>query len=673
MTENDNERFMPKGARSAENVSTESKDTHAADSRQELISEAGKSEAKDSPIDTYDYFRRREEKVEAEKRDEQTASDHEAENLHTYLSNEGQSGSGGNKGNNGEHNHIDGHSYSGNGNSKSGLWWKLLLVGAVCLILGIAGGYYYKVISRPFMTAEQKQREEISRLMYDKLGSVAFLVQQEYVDELSMDTIAQMAITGLMSSLDPHSTYIPKEELQATNEELEGEFSGVGVSFLIYEDSIAVIDAIKGGPAAKVGVQAGDRIVSADGKKLSNVKITTEDVFKSLRGKDGTTVRLTVKRPSTNKTLTFDVKRGAVPVKSVDAYYLMDDGKTGYVKISSFSVNTYAETLSALAKLSAEGASQFVLDLRDNPGGFMDQASLIANEFLKSGQRIVYTKARSKENVLNIKADGSGSFQKQPVAVIINENSASASEILAGAIQDNDRGVIVGRRSYGKGLVQNQFDTPEGGALRLTVARYYTPSGRSIQKEYTLGAQDEYAEDLYNRYTHGELFSADSIKFDKTKIYKTLSGRKVYGGGGIMPDIFVPEDTSRYNSYYIKAVGNGYVPQFAFKMADAYRSLSKAVKTPAHLVRILPSDSKLLESFANYAEEKGLPAAWYYINQSAGMLLNKIRAFISRDLKDDNWFYRFYNYDDTTVKQAVEALKLKSLPKEPTVKGAPVR
>lgn len=298
----------------------------------------------------------------------------------------------------------------------------------------------------------------------------------------------------------------------------------------------------------------------------------------------------------------------------------------------------------------------------------MDQAVMIANEFLPVGRGIVYTKARRKENEMNILADGTGAFQKSKVAVIIDENSASASEIIAGAFQDNDRGVIVGRRSFGKGLVQNQFDIAGGGALRLTVARYFTPSGRSIQKDYKLGDKDSYSEDLLSRYSHGELFNADSIKLDKTKLFKTVGGRSVYGGGGIMPDIFVPEDTSSYTPYYIDAMNSGLIMNFAFKIADTYRPLLKNVRTEEQLFRIVPDDSRLLSAFVEYAEENGLPGAWFYINMSRDMIVNKIKAFIARDILNDNLFFKYYNLDDTTLMRAIEALDDESLPTEPQMR-----
>ena len=549
------------------------------------------------------------------------------------------------------------------GKSNAWLYIGLPLIGVICLVIGLVLGS--KLSIGLFKSEEEKQKELVNQKLIEKLGPALYTVRNEYVDELSLDTLIDKALSGLMNSLDPHSVYIPASQLSKVNEELEGEFSGVGVSFIVYNDSIAVIDVIEGGPAERVGLQRGDRIVSANGINLTGKEITSDSVFKTLRGKQGTNVAMKIVRPGQSGVKDINVTRGAVPVKSVDAAYIMEDGKTGYLKISSFTVNTYAETLYALSRLKRAGAEEFVIDLRGNPGGFMDQAILIANEFLPAGRGIVYTKARRKENETNVKADGTGAFQNNKIAILIDESSASASEILAGAIQDNDRGVVVGRRSFGKGLVQNQFNDVGGGALRLTVARYFTPSGRSIQKEYTLGNHEAYAEDLLDRYNNGELFNADSIKFDKSKTYKTVGGRTVYGGGGIMPDIFVPEDTISYTPYYIKAMNSGLLMNFAFKIADTYRPLLKNVTTEQQLFRIIPTDSKLLSAFVEYAEKNGLPAAWYYINQSADMIVNKIKAFVARDILSDDLFYKMFNKDDSTLKKATEALKDNRLPNEP--------
>ncbi len=499
----------------------------------------------------------------------------------------------------------------------------------------------------------------------DKLVRALRLIQEQYVDTISQDELADMALRSILESLDPHSEYIPREELVKVNEDLSGSFSGVGISFQLVADSVTVVDVITGGPAEKLGILAGDRVISANGVNLTGPEVTNEDVFKNLRGKKGTKVELEIKRPNSPKIHKYTVTRGDIPVHSVDAAYLMDDGQTAYIKLSNFTANTYKEFMSAALKLIGEGAQGLVLDLRGNPGGYMDQAVLIANEFLPSGRKIVFTKARSQENRMEAVADGTGMLKKLPVAVLINEYSASASEIIAGAIQDNDRGVVVGRRSFGKGLVQSQIELPDQSAIRLTVARYYTPSGRCIQKEYAIGESLDYDMDILNRYDHGEFYHLDSIKMDKSKAFRTLKGRKVYGGGGIMPDYFVPEDTVSVTSYFINVSNAGLFQQYAMSLADRYRPLMRGIKSAEHLLSILPDDEKLLEDFANFAEVRGVPAQWYYIDISRPLILGQIKAFAVRDLLDYNQFYKVFNATDRTIRVALDVLKSGKLPASP--------
>ena len=447
----------------------------------------------------------------------------------------------------------------------------------------------------------------------DKLSRALQLIKEQYVDTVNEDRLMDMALTSLFKSLDPHSEYIPASDLQSVNEDLEGSFSGVGISFQIVADTVTVIDAIVGGPAEKLGIMAGDRIISADGEPLAGPAVTNEDVFRLLRGKKGTVVDLEIKRQNSPNSTHFSVTRADIPVNTVDAAYLLDDRMTGYIKLSKFTPSSYTEFMDAMLRLQAEGAKSLILDLRDNPGGYMDQAILIANQFLPANRKIVFTKARTADNRMSAISDGTGILTRMPVAVLINEYSASASEIIAGAIQDNDRGPVVGRRSYGKGLVQTQATLPDNSAIRLTVARYYTPSGRSIQKEYKIGDVISYEMDIMNRYKRGEFFYMDSIQLDRTRPFRTKGGRTVYGGGGIMPDYFVPEDTTYITSYYIGVNNAGLIQQYSFMLADRYRSLARGMKSASQVVRLLPSDDLLLEGFADYAESKGMPAQWYYI------------------------------------------------------------
>ncbi|MCM1319058.1 MAG: S41 family peptidase [Muribaculaceae bacterium] len=502
----------------------------------------------------------------------------------------------------------------------------------------------------------------------DKLSQVMEIIREQYVDSVSDDELMDMAIAALFQSLDPHSEYIPAAELEAVNEDLQGTFSGVGISFQIVGDTVTVVEAIVGGPAEKMGIMAGDRIISANGESLAGPDVKNDDVFRLLRGKKGTKVSLKVKRPNSSIIGTYDIIRDDIPVNSVDAAYILDDGKTGYIKLSKFTRTTYSEFLQAALKLVSQGAQSFMLDLRNNPGGYMDQAILIANQFLPKNSNIVYTKARTADNRMQSTADGSGMFQKMPLAVLINEYSASASEIIAGAIQDNDRGLVIGRRSYGKGLVQSQIEMPDHSALRLTVARYYTPSGRSIQKEYKIGEAIDYELDILNRYNRGEFFYLDSIQLDRTKAFKTVRGRVVYGGGGIMPDYFVPEDTTLMTSYFIDVNNSGLMQPYTYNLADKYRTLAAGMKNADQILHILPDDDTLLEGFVNYAESKGIPSAWYYINISRPLLVNQLKAFIVRDLAGYDQFYKVYNRTDRTIQVALDVLNNGKIPAKPTQK-----
>jgi peptidase, S41 family len=514
------------------------------------------------------------------------------------------------------------------------------------LSLGLVGGIF---IGRYITHRSLSDKEE-------KLRTVLRLIGSEYVDAIDVDSLIEAQFPELLNSLDPHSAYIAASELQSVNDDLEGSFSGVGVSFQIMNDTVNVIEVIPGGPAEKVGLLPGDRIIKADTTSLTGKEITTDKVFKTLRGAKGSKVELEVMRYNSSKPLAFDVIRGDIPVNSVDCSYMLGDSM-GYLRVTKFARNTYNEFFTALNDLKANGAKKYVIDLRGNTGGFMDQAIYMANEFLPAGRMIVYTKGRRPENENMAISDGGGSFKDAELTVLMNEYSASASEIFAGAIQDNDRGLVIGRRSFGKGLVQNQTELPDSSAIRLTVARYYTPSGRSIQKEYTRGKDGKYELDIVDRYTHGEFYNADSIKLDKSKIFSTSNGRTVYGGGGIMPDVFVPEDTTGYTSYYINVVNNGLIQKFAYSVADKYRGMLDGVKSLDRLLKVLPRDNTLLENFVSFAVKNGIPTRWYYINKSRGLLLEQIKAMIARDVLGYPAFIEMLNHSDPAVKRAVEALE----------------
>lgn len=515
----------------------------------------------------------------------------------------------------------------------------------VMLAIGVIGGIFIgKNVSLQKLSPEE-----------EKLRMILGLIDQQYVDKINTDSLVEQIIPDVLASLDPHSVYIPASDLESTNDDLESSFGGVGVMFQMLNDTVNIIEVVAGGPAESVGLLPGDMILEADGKKLSGADASSDDVFTALRGKEGTKVSVSIKRKTSAKPVTYEITRGKIPSNSVDASYMIDD-KVGYVKVSKFARNTYNEFFEALGDLKARGAEKFIVDLRGNSGGFMDQAIFMANEFLPAGRMIVYTKGRTPENETVAISDGSGLFQDCEIVVLTNEYSASASEIFAGAIQDNDRGLVIGRRTFGKGLVQNQIALPDSSAIRLTVARYYTPSGRSIQKEYKRGKDGKYELDILDRYNHGEFYSQDSIKLDKSKEFTTVGGRKVFGGGGIMPDIFVPEDTTGYTSYYIEANNMGLIQKFARDMADSYRPMMKGTKSKETMTRVMARDSSLLTAFVNYAAARGLPARWYYINKSRDLLINQIKACIARDLVGYETFIEILNEKDAAVARALKDL-----------------
>lgn len=489
-----------------------------------------------------------------------------------------------------------------------------------------------------------------------KLNRIFEIIQEQYVDEISQDSLVELTIPYLIQNLDPHSAYVPVDELESANRDLQSTFSGIGVQFYIMSDTICVVEVIAGGPAEKVGLEAGDRIVAVDGKNVAGVGITNDDVFTYLRGERGTKVRLTVKRAGEPKLMSFTITRSDIPSPSVDAAYLTDDN-VGYIRVSKFAAATYPEFLQAASRLRYQGAESFIIDLRGNGGGFMEPAILMANEFLMPGQPIIETRGRVSENDETWLADGTGILGGQPLVVLIDELTASASEIFSGAMQDNDRGIIVGRRSFGKGLVQRIIELPDSSELKLTVQRYYTPSGRCIQKNYTPGENYTYENEVIDRYYSGESFSADSIKFDPDLLFHTAAGRTVYGGGGIMPDVFVPSDTIGITSYYVNVANAGHIQNFAYEYADLNRADLSKSKTVAELLRKLPSDNVLLGSFVYYATQAGTPARWYYINLSRNLIVNQLKALIARDILGWNAYYEVMNSHDPVVLEALKQLK----------------
>lgn len=403
---------------------------------------------------------------------------------------------------------------------------------------------------------------------FNKLNDVINYISNEYVDTVNSRALVESTIEDMLHQLDPHSSYIPGEDLQAMNEPLEGNFDGIGVEFHIQDDTIMVVSALAGGPSEQLGIQAGDRIIRVEGKNVGGIKITNTQVMQLLRGPSGTMVKVTILRRSTGQTIDFTIKRGKIPIYSVDVGYMLNR-ETGYIKIGHFADKTYDEYLKAFADLKEKGMQNLILDLRGNPGGYLKTAIQIADEYLPDGKMIVYTEGRNRPKE-TFRATSRGFFEEGALVILIDEGSASASEIVSGAVQDWDRATIVGRRSFGKGLVQEQSEFPDGSAVRLTVARYYTPTGRSIQKPYTAG-YEQYETELLSRYQHGELLSQDSIKFADSLRYTTPGGKIVYGGGGIMPDVFVPLDTAGISDYYSEANGKGLINQFAYDYLDLHR------------------------------------------------------------------------------------------------------
>ncbi len=488
-----------------------------------------------------------------------------------------------------------------------------------------------------------------------KLNTILNLIADDYVDDsVNINDLIEMSIPQILSKLDPHTVYFSAKDMKAAQEELNGSFSGIGISFQIYNDTITVIEVIPGGPSYKAGLLAGDRIVTVNDSTYVGEGVDANFVRSKLRGDKNTMVKLGIKRATSPKLLTFNVKRGDVPVNSVDAYYMIEP-TTGYVKVNQFGSNTYNEFINALSTLKSDGAKRYIVDLRGNGGGYMEVAITMANEFLSENQLIVCTKGRFKRDDSMVYSDGNGSFQDAEIVVLMDEYSASSSEIFAGAIQDNDRGLIIGNRSFGKGLVQKQFMLPDSSAIRLTIARYYTPSGRCIQKSYKEGEM-AYEKELLNRYSNGELFSRDSIKIDKSKIFETAHGRKVYGGGGIIPDIFVPRDTSGISSYYISVLNAGLIQQYAFHYVDVNRGKLKQMKDYKQFLRTLPSNDALINDFVDYATRKGVPARWYYINISRDLICSQLKALIARDVFGSNAYYPIINKTDNVIEVAIKSL-----------------
>ena len=526
---------------------------------------------------------------------------------------------------------------------------------ALCVVIGIVIGSFF---SNHF----SGNRLNIINSGSNRLNNLLHIIDDQYVDAVNIDSLVDKAIPQILSELDPHSVYISAKDVAAANDDLRGSFSGVGIEFVIREDTIHVQNVIQNGPAEKAGLLAGDKIVSVDDKPFVGKIVTNQEAMRRLKGPKDTKVKIGVIRYGSKKVQSFTVTRGEIPTKSVTAAYMLDD-HTGYIRIKNFGENTYPEMLIALAKLSQEGFKNLCIDLRDNSGGYLTAAVNMANEFLPDKSLIVYTQGR-KSPRQEYRSDGKGSYQKIPLVVLLNEGSASAAEIFAGAMQDNDRATIIGRRSFGKGLVQQQLEFPDHSMIRLTIARYYTPSGRCIQKPYTMGDDKDYEQDLLTRYQHGEFFSQDSIKHTGPA-YHTGLGRVVYGGGGITPDIFVPEDTLGMTSYFKQASLSGLILQFAFNYTDDNRPKLKNFKEMMQLVDYL-EEQNMVDKFVNFADSRGLQRRNLLIKKSHKLLDRYINSRIVYNILDEQAWNQYINIDDPVIKKTLEVFqKHEAFPKKP--------
>ena len=523
-----------------------------------------------------------------------------------------------------------------------------------CLLIGflIGNAVSNKVNAQRFYI----QNGQLFSQPESKIDQLLQLMNQAYVDPINVDSITDDVMMELVKRLDPHSAYIPKEDLEMVNSELSASFSGIGVQFSIQNDTIQVVSVISGGPSEGIGVQAGDKIVSVNDSAFTGKTVTNERVMHALRGPKDTQVTIGVVRSGTPEVLSFTITRGEIPVHSVDAKFIIEEKgqKIGFVRVNRFGENTYDEFIAALASLKGQGANAYIVDLRENSGGYMDQAIKMANEFLAKGDLIVYSEGRAYPRY-EARANGSGRFQRDSLVVLIDDFSASASEIFAGAMQDNDRATIIGRRSFGKGLVQQQIPFADGSAVRLTVARYYTPSGRSIQKPYRMGEGEDYAMDLINRFEHGEFYSADSVQIADSTVYYTKKGRIVRGGGGIMPDVFVGRDTTLNTPYFNIVANRAYTYQFAYQYTDRHRKeLSQYTDWQSLEKHLLKAN--WVPEFVAFAKEKGVEPNPEQLAKSKPLLVRLVNAYIVRNILNDEGFFPLYERDDDVTKEAIKVL-----------------
>lgn len=525
--------------------------------------------------------------------------------------------------------------------------WQPFLLAVV-----LAGGIYIGMrMSEPYRSARGFFTFRTGQ--FNKLNDVINYISNEYVDTVNSRHLVESTIEDMLHQLDPHSSYIPGEDLQAMTEPLEGNFDGIGVEFHVQDDTIMVVSALAGGPSEQLGIQAGDRIIRVEGKNVAGIKIANNQVMQLLRGPSGTVVKVTILRRSTGQTIDYSIKRGKIPIYSVDVGYMINR-ETGYIKIGHFADKTYEEYINAFTALKEQGMKNLILDLRGNPGGYLKTAIQIADEFLSDGKLIVYTEGRNRPKE-SFNATTQGYFEKGPLVILMDEGSASASEIVSGAVQDWDRGTIVGRRSFGKGLVQEQSEFPDGSAIRLTVARYYTPTGRSIQKPYAAG-YEQYESELLSRYQHGELLSPDSIRFADSLRYTTPGGRIVYGGGGIMPDVFVPLDTAGTTDFYSSANGKGLINQYAYDYLDLHRKDFARFKDFQSFNAGFQVDDRIYDEFLAFVRKSGVKTDPDAARRSSSIIRTQLKALIARQLWKNDGFYPVIHTIDQTLRRAVELI-----------------
>ena len=530
--------------------------------------------------------------------------------------------------------------------NKFKIWLPLLL--ASVLALGI---FFGMKMNEPF-----KNKGNIFSFrtnQFNKINDVVNYINQEYVDTVNQKKLVENTIESMLHTLDPHSAYIPADDLQAMNEPLEGNFEGIGVEFHVQNDTIMVVSAISGGPSDQLGIRSGDRIIKVNGKNVAGVHITNTQVTQLLRGTSGSKVNVTIRRRSSEKPVEFTITRGKIPIYSVDVSYMLD-AQTGYIKISHFADRTYEEYIEGFMKLKKRGMKNLVLDLRGNPGGYLKAAIQIADEFLPEKKLVVYTQGRSRPRETYY-ASSRGFFEQGPLVVLIDEGSASASEIVAGALQDQDRATIVGRRSFGKGLVQEQSEFPDGSAIRLTIARYYTPTGRCIQKPY-VGGYEEYQNDLMERMKKGELENTDSIHFADSLKYKTPAGKIVYGGGGIMPDAFVPLETAGVSQFYTDANSKGLITQFAYDYLDQNRKFFEKYKTFEEYRKNFAITDPIYHEFVVYSLNNHVVKDKKGEKNSSSVIRLQLQALIARQLWKNDGFYPVIHEMDQTLKKAKELI-----------------